>query len=143
MRSEALNAWAHSRLRPLAQSRLVASELTERLVQMAQIVWVSVIEIGTPTRTTKHSAILRQRSPHMSDCLHCDIHELLDSQLEGKEANLAEIAAKVTEVLADIILMAPPDEQSTIMADILANLGSFLLEKKEDADPTNPRRSSH
>jgi hypothetical protein len=26
----------------------------------------------------------------MSDCLHCDIHELLDSELEGKEANLAE-----------------------------------------------------
>jgi phenylpyruvate tautomerase PptA (4-oxalocrotonate tautomerase family) len=40
--------------------------------------------------------------------LHCDIHELLDSELEGQEANLAEIAAKVTEVLADIILMAPP-----------------------------------
>ncbi len=80
----------------------------------------------------------------MSDCLHCDIHELLDSQLEGKEANLAEIAAKVTEVLADIILTAPSDEQSTIiMADILANLGSFVLEKKEDADPTNPRLSRH
>ena len=79
----------------------------------------------------------------MSDCLHCDIHELLDSELEGKESNLAEIAAKVTEVLADIILMAPPDDQSTLMADILANLGSFILEKKEDADPTNPRRSRH
>ena len=79
----------------------------------------------------------------MSDCLHCDIHELLDSEWEGKEANLAEIAAKVTEVLADIILMAPPDDQSTLMADILANLGSFLLEKKEDADPTKLRRSSH
>ena len=79
----------------------------------------------------------------MSDCLHCDIHELLDSQLQGKEANLAEIAANVTEVLADIILMAPPDEQSTIMADILANLGSFLLEKKEPADSTNPRHSRH
>ena len=79
----------------------------------------------------------------MSEYLHCDIHELLDSESQGKEANLAEIAAKVTEVLADIILMAPPDEQSTIMADILANLGRFLLEKKEDADPTNPRRSSH
>ena len=65
----------------------------------------------------------------MSDCLHCDIHELLDSQLQGKEANLAEIAAKVTEVLADIILMAPPEEHSTLMADILANLGSILLEK--------------
>jgi hypothetical protein len=29
------------------------------------------------------------------------------------------------------------------MADILANLGSFLLEKKESTDPINPRRSSH
>jgi hypothetical protein len=79
----------------------------------------------------------------MSDCLHCDIHELLDSQLQGKEANLAEIAAKVTEVLADLILMAPPDEQSMLMADILANLGSFLLEKKEESDPTKPRHSRH
>ena len=75
--------------------------------------------------------------------LHGDILELLDNQLQGKEANLAEIAAKVTEVLADLILMAPPDDQSKLMADILANLGSFVLEKKEDADPTNPRRSSH
>ena len=79
----------------------------------------------------------------MSDCLHCDIHELLEGPLQSPEANLAEIAAKVTEVLADLILMAPPDEQSALMADILANLGSFLLGKKEEADPTNPRRSSH
>ena len=79
----------------------------------------------------------------MSDCLHCDIHELLDSQLAGKEANLAEIAAKVTEVLADLIVMAPPDDRATLMADILANLGSFVLEKKEEADPTKPRHSSH
>ena len=78
----------------------------------------------------------------MSECLHCDIHELLESRLQN-EANLVEIAAKVTEVLADLILMAPADEQSTLMADTLANLGSFLLEKKESADPTNPRHSSH
>ena len=83
------------------------------------------------------------RRMRMSECLHCDIHELLESQLEGKEANLAEIAAKVTEVLADLVLMAPVEDQSKLMADILANLGSFVLEKKEDADPTNPRRSSH
>lgn len=79
----------------------------------------------------------------MSDCLHCDIHELLESHLQNQDANLAEIAAKVTEVLADLVLTAPPDQQSNLMADILANLGSFLLEKKEEADPTNPRRSSH
>ena len=46
----------------------------------------------------------------MPECLHCDIHELLESRLQN-EANLAEIAAKVTEVLADLILMAPRDEQ--------------------------------
>jgi hypothetical protein len=79
----------------------------------------------------------------MSDCLHCDIHELLESRLQDKEANLAEIAAKVTEVLADLILMAPPDQQSMLIADILVNLGNFLVEKKEEADPTNPRRPSH
>ena len=68
---------------------------------------------------------------------------MLESQLQNQEVNLAEIAAKVTEVLADLILMAPPDEQSTLMADMLANLGGFLREKKEAADPTNPRRSRH
>ena len=46
-------------------------------------------------------------------------------------------------MLADLILMAPPDEQSTLKADMLANLGGFLLEKKESAEPTNPRRSRH
>ena len=62
----------------------------------------------------------------MSDCVHCDIHELLENRLQNQEANLAEIAAKVTEVLADLILIAPPDEQSTLMADMLANLGGFF-----------------
>lgn len=79
----------------------------------------------------------------MSECLHCEINEMLESRLQGQEVNLAEVAAKVTEVLADLILMAPLDEQSTLMADILVNLGSFLLEKKDDPDPANPRRSSH
>ena len=98
-----------------------------------------------PPRKWRLQLASRAKELPISDCLHCDIHELLDSQLEGKEANLAEIAAKVTEVLADIILTAPPNEQSVLMADILANLGNFVLEKKEDADPTNsnPRRSSH
>ena len=34
----------------------------------------------------------------MSDCLHCDIHDLLESHLQSQETNLAEIAAKVPEV---------------------------------------------
>jgi hypothetical protein len=46
----------------------------------------------------------------MSDCLHCDIHEMLEVHPQAEHADLAETAAKVTEVLADLILMAPPDE---------------------------------
>jgi hypothetical protein len=79
----------------------------------------------------------------MSDCLHCDILEMLQSRHDGKEADLAEIAAKVTEVLADLILMARPDEQFIMMADVVANLGGMVLEKSQEPDPTNPRRSSH
>jgi len=35
----------------------------------------------------------------MSDCIHCDIHDLLESRLQDREVNLAEVAAKVTEVV--------------------------------------------
>jgi hypothetical protein len=79
----------------------------------------------------------------MSDCLHCDIHEMLASRLQGEQADLAEIAAQVTEVLADLILSAAPDERHTLMADVLANLGGMVREKSQEPDPTNPRRSSH
>ena len=78
----------------------------------------------------------------MSDCLHCDILDMLESR-RGEETDLAQVAAKVTEVLADLILMAPPDDQGMLMADVLANLGGILLEKRQDGDPTNPRRSRH
>jgi hypothetical protein len=77
----------------------------------------------------------------MSDCLHCDIHELLESNLQSEEANLADITAKVAEVLADLILLAPPAERGTLMADILANLGGFVLQKGEEGTgERNPRR---
>jgi hypothetical protein len=79
----------------------------------------------------------------MSDCLHCEIHDMLESHLQGEQANLVEIAARVTEVLADLILMAPPAERLSLMADVVANLGGMVLEKSQEADPTNPRRSSH
>jgi len=77
----------------------------------------------------------------MSDCLHCDIHDLLESRLQSEEADLVEIAAKVTEVLADLILLAPPADRSMVMADVLANLGEFVLKKAEEtAGEAGPRR---
>ena len=81
----------------------------------------------------------------MSECIHCDIHDLLESHLEGEEANIAEVASKVTEVLADLILMVPPTDRSMLMADIIANLGQFVLEKNEEAmeQTQAPRRLGH
>jgi hypothetical protein len=79
----------------------------------------------------------------MSECLHCEIHDMLESHLQGEQVNLPEIVAKVTEVLADLILMASPSDQTALMADVLANLGGMVLEKIQESDPENPRRSSH
>jgi hypothetical protein len=77
----------------------------------------------------------------MSDCLHCDIHDLLESSIQGGEVNLLEVASKVTEVLADLIVLAPPVERGTMMADILANLGESVLQKSEEAtNQSDPRR---
>lgn len=67
----------------------------------------------------------------MSDCLHCDINELVEKQLELEGADLGELAAKVVESLADLILLAPPEDQSKLMADVLANFGQVFLEKSE------------
>ena len=81
------------------------------------------------------------RKSYMSDCIHCDIHDLIDSRLQGDEADLAEIASKVTEVLADLILLAPEGDQGKLMADILANLGMLVLQKGEEVSPdSDPRR---
>ena len=77
----------------------------------------------------------------MSDCLHCDIHDLLETRLQSDEADLTEIAAKVTEVLADLILLADPADRGMLLADVLANLGEFVLQKAEDATgQSSPRR---
>jgi hypothetical protein len=42
-----------------------------------------------------------------------------------------------------LILMTPPAEQAMLLAAVVANLGGMVLEKNREADPNNPRRSSH
>jgi hypothetical protein len=65
----------------------------------------------------------------MSDCLHCDVNDLVEKQLEREDADLADLASRLAESLADLILLAPPGEQAKLMADVIANLGSAYLEK--------------
>ena len=70
----------------------------------------------------------------MSDCIHCQIHDLLESHLQNQEVNLGDVAFKVTEVLADLILMASAEDQGMLIADVLRNLGQFVLEKNGDVE---------
>ncbi|MGA7452443.1 MAG: hypothetical protein WBW73_14540, partial [Rhodoplanes sp.] len=51
------------------------------------------------------------------------IHDLLESHLQNQEVNLGDVAFKVTDVLADLILITPSEDQGTMIADILRNLG--------------------
>ncbi len=67
----------------------------------------------------------------MSDCIHCDIHDLLEPELARDGADLGAISAKVTEVLADLVTMADPQDRAALLADVIANLGHFVLEKSE------------
>ncbi|HWV40282.1 hypothetical protein [Pseudorhodoplanes sp.] len=72
----------------------------------------------------------------MSDCIHCDIHDLLEPELTREGADLGAIAARVTEVLADLIVMADPQDRAALLADVVANLGHFVLEKTEQPPTT-------
>jgi hypothetical protein len=65
----------------------------------------------------------------MSDCLHCDINELVQTHIDRGGADLAELAARIAESLADLILLAPESEQSKLMADAIASFGHVFLEK--------------
>jgi hypothetical protein len=65
----------------------------------------------------------------MSDCLHCDINELVQDYIDRGNADIAEFAAKIAESLADLILLAPENEQAKLMADAIASFGHAFLEK--------------
>lgn len=69
------------------------------------------------------------RDDSMSECLHCDINDLVEKELEREDADIADLAARLAESLADLILLAPPGDQSKLMADVISNLGQAYLEK--------------
>jgi len=78
----------------------------------------------------------------MSDCLHCDINDLVRERMEqDTELNVTEAAAKVAECLVDVILLAPETEHAKLMADVLSFFGQVFLEKTGAVpiDPSNVR----
>ena len=65
----------------------------------------------------------------MSDCLHCEINDLVRERIERGDADLGELTSMIVESLAELILLAPESEQAKVMADALAHFGHMFLEK--------------
>ena len=65
----------------------------------------------------------------MSDCLHCEINELVQQRFERGDTDLAEMASMMVESLADLVLLAPENEQPNLMAYVLSGFGQMFLEK--------------
>jgi len=66
----------------------------------------------------------------VSDCLHCDINDLVRQHLDQSDPiDLSELAARITESLVDLILLAPDEQQGTMLAESIINLGHAFLEK--------------
>jgi hypothetical protein len=65
----------------------------------------------------------------MSDCLHCEINQLVQERFERGDTDLAEMAPMMVESLADLILLAPESDQSNLMVHALSTFGRIFLEK--------------
>ena len=73
-----------------------------------------------------------------TECLHCEINDLVRERMEGQTVDLAELAAMVAESLADLVLLAPKESQAKLMADALAHFGSIFLDKSTELDGEVP-----
>lgn len=64
----------------------------------------------------------------MSDCLHCDINELVRERIEGQEnIDLADMVARMAESLAETIMLGPPDQWAVLMAEAIRHLGNTVI----------------
>jgi len=68
----------------------------------------------------------------MSDCLHCDINELVRERVEGQDnVDLADLVARMSESLAELIMLAPKDQWAALLAEAIRHLGNIIIEDIE------------
>jgi hypothetical protein len=71
----------------------------------------------------------------MSDCLHCDINELVRERIEGQEnIDLGDMVARVSESLAELIMLAPKEQWAVLMAEAMRQLGQVVIEEIEGVE---------
>jgi hypothetical protein len=68
----------------------------------------------------------------MSECLHCDINELVRERVEGQDnIDLADLVARMSESLAELIMLAPKDQWALMTAEAIRHLGNTMIEDIE------------
>jgi hypothetical protein len=68
-------------------------------------------------------------------CLHCEINDVVRQHIEGQETvNVADLAARMTESLVDLILLAPEKEHWKLLAATITYLGQAFLGKSGESD---------
>jgi hypothetical protein len=68
----------------------------------------------------------------MSDCLHCDINELVRERIEGQDnVDLGDMVARISESLAETIMLGPKDQWAALVAEAIRHLGQTMLEDIE------------
>ena len=71
----------------------------------------------------------------MSDCLHCDINELVRERIEGQEnVDLGDMVARISESLAETIMLGPKDQWAALVAEAIRHLGQTMLEDIEGVE---------
>jgi len=70
----------------------------------------------------------------VTDCLHCDINDLVRERIEGKsDVGLSELVAKMSQSLAELIMLAPEDVWAALLAQAIRDLGDTILADNGEA----------
>lgn len=73
----------------------------------------------------------------MSDCLHCDINELVRERIEGQDnVDLGDMVARIAESLAETIMLGPKEQWAALTAEAIRHLGQTMLEDIEGIEST-------
>jgi cytochrome P450 len=82
--------------------------------------------------------LIEQQSEHaFMAALHEAINNLIEQRLRraletGETVNVPDLAAEMTESLADLVVCgAPPEEQPRLIAYIVGQLGRFVTDKRK------------
>jgi hypothetical protein len=75
--------------------------------------------------------VVRQDERALESCLHCEINDLVQEHVGGLEepVDIVVLAANMAESLVDLILLAPEEEQTKLLAVTIGHLGHTFLEK--------------